>query len=59
MPNTLTNLRSIRPEDIPEEYQDILETLGIAWIEPVTEKVLTLDLQQLKTEGYTDIRIRL
>ena len=37
----------------------ILETLGIAWIEPVTEKVLTLDLQQLKTEGYTDIQIRL
>lgn len=37
----------------------ILETLGIAWIEPVTEKVLTLDLQQLRSEGYTDIRIRL
>jgi N-acetylmuramoyl-L-alanine amidase len=37
----------------------ILETLGIAWIEPVTEKVLTLDLQQLKAEGYTDICIRL
>ena len=37
----------------------ILKTLGIAWIEPVTEKVLTLDLQQLRSEGYTDIRIRL
>ena len=37
----------------------ILETLGIAWIEPVTEKVLTLDLQQLKAEGYTAIQIRL
>lgn len=37
----------------------ILKTLGIAWIEPVTEKVLTLDLQQLKAEGYTDVHIRL
>ena len=37
----------------------ILKTLGIAWIEPVTEKVLTLDLEQLKAEGYTDVCIRL
>ena len=37
----------------------ILKTLGIAWIEPVTEKVLTLDLQQLKAEGYTAIQIQM
>ena len=37
----------------------ILKTLGIQWVAPVTEKVLTLDLQQLKAEGYTDIQIRL
>ena len=37
----------------------ILKTLGIAWIEPVTEKVLAQDLEQLKAEGYTDVCIRL
>lgn len=37
----------------------ILKTLGIAWAEPVTEKVLTLELQKLRSEGYTDIQIRL
>lgn len=26
---TFSTLRTIRPEDIPEEYQDILDTLGM------------------------------
>ena len=26
---TISDLRTIRPEDIPEEYQDILDTLGM------------------------------
>jgi len=31
MTNTaISALRTIRPEDIPEEYQDILDTLGMA-----------------------------
>lgn len=26
---TISTLRTIRPEDVPEEYQDILDTLGM------------------------------
>lgn len=37
----------------------ILKTLGITWVAPVTEKVLTLELSKLQAEGYTDIRIKL
>ena len=60
----LNNLRTIRPSDIPEEYQDIVETLGLEVFLTLTDLCGGLNLyipkrESLEREGQDrEIRAR-
>lgn len=47
----LNNLRTIRPSDIPEEYQDIVETLGLEVFLTLTDLCGGLNLYIPKRES--------